>query len=116
MPASPTRSTCAWRRQPRRSPRSTTTASTWPSSTPTSPATTRTTRSACGSCGPGGLILIDNVLWSGEVAEPGDGSENARIMRALNEKMAADERVDHVLLPIGDGLTLAPARSLTAVL
>jgi len=58
----------------------------------------------------GGLLLIDNVLWSGEVAEPGDGSENARIMRALNEKVEADERVDHVLLPIGDGLTLARVR------
>jgi predicted O-methyltransferase YrrM len=58
----------------------------------------------------GGLILIDNVLWSGEVAEPGDGSENAQIMRALNEKVAADERVDHVLLPVGDGLTLARVR------
>ena len=58
----------------------------------------------------GGLILIDNVLWSGEVADPSDGSENARIMRALNEKVAADERVDHVLLPIGDGLTLARVR------
>ena len=63
----------------------------------------------------GGLLLIDNVLWSGEVAEPGDGSENARIMRALNEKVAADERVDHVLLPIGDGFDARP-RSLTAVL
>ena len=59
---------------------------------------------------PGGLILIDNVLWSGEVADPANGSENARIMRALNEKVAADERVDHVLLPIGDGLTLARVR------
>jgi predicted O-methyltransferase YrrM len=59
---------------------------------------------------PGGLVLIDNVLWSGEVARPDDGSENARIMRALNEKVAADERVDHVLLPIGDGLTLARVR------
>ena len=59
---------------------------------------------------PGGLILIDNVLWSGEVAQPDNGSESARIMRALNEKVAADERVDHVLLPIGDGLTLARVR------
>jgi predicted O-methyltransferase YrrM len=59
---------------------------------------------------PGGLILIDNVLWSGEVAQPDDGSENARIMRALNEKIANDDRVDHVLLPIGDGLTLARVR------
>lgn len=58
----------------------------------------------------GGLILIDNVLWSGEVADPGNHDENTEIMRALNEKVAADERVDHVLLPIGDGLTLARVR------
>jgi predicted O-methyltransferase YrrM len=59
---------------------------------------------------PGGLIMIDNVLWSGEVAQTGDISENAQIMRALNEKVAADERIDHVLVPIGDGLTLARVR------
>ncbi|HYI66831.1 MAG TPA: class I SAM-dependent methyltransferase [Candidatus Limnocylindrales bacterium] len=59
---------------------------------------------------PGGLILIDNVLWSGRVADPGNDDETTRIMRALNEKVAADERVDHVLLPIGDGLTLARRR------
>ncbi len=58
----------------------------------------------------GGLILIDNVLWSGEVADPSNHDENTTIMRALNEKVAADERVDHVLLPIGDGLTLARIR------
>ncbi len=58
----------------------------------------------------GGLILIDNVLWSGEVADPSNNDENTTIMRALNEKVAADERVDHVLLPIGDGLTLARVR------
>ena len=58
----------------------------------------------------GGLILIDNVLWSGEVADPTNHDENTTIMRALNEKVAADERVDHVLLPIGDGLTLARIR------
>jgi predicted O-methyltransferase YrrM len=59
---------------------------------------------------PGGLILIDNVLWSGAVADPTNDDENTAIMRALNEKVAADERVDHVLLPIGDGLTLARVR------
>ena len=59
---------------------------------------------------PGGAILIDNVLWSGRVADPGNHDENTTIMRALNEKVAADERVDHVLLPIGDGLTLARVR------
>jgi len=58
----------------------------------------------------GGLILIDNVLWSGSVADPNNHDENTAIMRALNEKVAADERVDHVLLPIGDGLTLARVR------
>jgi predicted O-methyltransferase YrrM len=59
---------------------------------------------------PGGLILIDNVLWSGEVADPSVDSENVRAIRALNEKIAADERVDHVLLPIADGLTMARRR------
>jgi len=59
---------------------------------------------------PGGLILIDNVLWSGRVADPDNDDETTRIMRALNEKVAADERVDHVLLPIGDGLTMARRR------
>jgi predicted O-methyltransferase YrrM len=58
----------------------------------------------------GGVILIDNVLWSGAVADPSNHDENTTIMRALNEKVAADERVDHVLLPIGDGLTLARVR------
>lgn len=59
---------------------------------------------------PGGLILIDNVLWSGEVADPSVDNETVRAIRALNAKIAADERVDHVILPIGDGLTLARRR------
>jgi len=57
----------------------------------------------------GGLIVIDNVLWSGRVADP-DEDENARLIDALNRKIAADERVDHVLLPLADGLTLARRR------
>ena len=59
---------------------------------------------------PGGLILIDNVLWSGRVANATDDDDTTRIMRALNEKVAADERVDHVLLPLADGLTMARRR------
>jgi caffeoyl-CoA O-methyltransferase len=59
---------------------------------------------------PGGLIMLDNVLWSGRVARSDDSDENTPILRALNEKIASDERVDHVLLPIGDGLTLARVR------
>ncbi|MGH2446455.1 MAG: O-methyltransferase [Candidatus Limnocylindria bacterium] len=59
---------------------------------------------------PGGLILIDNVLWSGEVADPSNEGETVRIMRAINDRVAADERVDHVILPLADGLTLARVR------
>ena len=59
---------------------------------------------------PGGLILVDNVLWSGEVADPTVENERVSTIRALNEKIAADERVDHVILPIGDGLTMARVR------
>ena len=60
---------------------------------------------------PGGLILIDNVLWSGRVADPNDDDDTTRIMRALNEKIASDERVDHVLLPLADGLTMVRRRT-----
>jgi predicted O-methyltransferase YrrM len=59
---------------------------------------------------PGGVILIDNVLWSGKVADPAVDSPNVRAIRELNEKIATDERVDHVLLPLADGLTLARVR------
>ena len=59
---------------------------------------------------PGGLILIDNVLQGGRVADPSADDESAAAIRALNEKIATDERVDHVLLPLADGLTLARVR------
>ena len=59
---------------------------------------------------PDGLILIDNVLWSGDVADPSVDNANVRAIRAIDEKVAADERVDHVLLPLADGLTLAMVR------
>jgi predicted O-methyltransferase YrrM len=58
----------------------------------------------------GGLIAIDNVLWSGRVADPSDHDEPTEAIRALNAKIAADERVDVVMLPIADGLTLARVR------
>ena len=59
---------------------------------------------------PGGLIAIDNVLWSGRVADPADTSEDTVALRALNTKIAGDARVTHSLVPIGDGLTLAMKR------
>jgi predicted O-methyltransferase YrrM len=60
---------------------------------------------------PGGLIAIDNVLWSGRVADPQIQDENTQIIRALNEKLHHDERVTLSLVPIADGLTLAIKRS-----
>ena len=59
---------------------------------------------------PGGLILIDNVLQSGRVADEAEQGESVRAIRALNAKIARDERVDHVLLPLADGLTFARRR------
>jgi caffeoyl-CoA O-methyltransferase len=59
---------------------------------------------------PGGLIVIDNVLWGGNVADLSDQSADTEALRALNNKLHADERVDMSLLPIADGLTLLRKR------
>ena len=59
---------------------------------------------------PGGLIAIDNVLWSGKVADPSVQDDDTRAIRALNEKVWTDQRVDPVLTSVGDGLTLARVR------
>ena len=59
---------------------------------------------------PGGLILLDNTLWSGRVANPDEDDENLRAIRAINDRIAADERVEQVILPLADGLTLARVR------
>ncbi len=55
---------------------------------------------------PGGLILIDNTLWSGAVADPADQEPDTRAIRALNKHIHADRRVQMSLLPVADGLTL----------
>ena len=59
---------------------------------------------------PGGLIALDNTLWSGHVADPDNRDPNTVALRALNDKLHRDERVDLSLLPVGDGLTLARKR------
>ncbi len=59
---------------------------------------------------PGGLLLADNVLWSGKVVEPDDDDPNLKGIRAFNEHVAADDRIDRVILPISDGLTIARKR------
>lgn len=56
---------------------------------------------------PGGLIAIDNVLWSGQVADPQIQDNRTNAIRSLNEKLHRDERVFVSLVPIADGLTLA---------
>ena len=55
---------------------------------------------------PNGLILFDNVLWMGQVIDPSDPSEDTKALRALNDSLAKDNRVEAVMLPISDGLTI----------
>ena len=58
----------------------------------------------------GGLLLADNVLWGGAIVDQGDDSANAVALRAFNDVVAADERVECVVLPAFDGLTIARKR------
>lgn len=55
----------------------------------------------------GGLIVVDNTLWSGKVADESAGDEDTRALRAFNDAVHRDSRVAMSLLPIGDGVTLA---------
>ncbi len=59
---------------------------------------------------PGGLLAIDNVLWSGAVTDPAAVDPETAALRALNEKVRADPRVDMCLLTVGDGVMLARKR------
>ncbi len=58
----------------------------------------------------GGLILFDNVLWSGRVLEQSPDSVDTRAIQALNRTLKRDQRLDLSLLPLGDGLTLCRKR------
>lgn len=59
---------------------------------------------------PGGLIILDNTLRRGRVADPTDAHEDTRALDAINKRIVADDRVDFVLLPIATGMTLARRR------
>lgn len=59
---------------------------------------------------PGGLILIDNVLWSGAVADESVRDPDTEALRALNRKLQSDARFSISMLPLADGLTLARKR------
>jgi len=56
---------------------------------------------------PGGLILVDNVLWDGAVLDEKDQSEDTRAIREFNDFAVSDHRVELVMLPVSDGLTIA---------
>jgi caffeoyl-CoA O-methyltransferase len=58
----------------------------------------------------GGLVLVDNTLWSGRVADPENAEADTVALRHFNEHLHRDGRVDLSVLPIGDGLTLARKR------
>lgn len=59
---------------------------------------------------PGGLIMVDNILWNGRVADDGNEESATVAIRAFNERVHDDTRVDLSMVPIGDGLTLARKR------
>ncbi len=56
---------------------------------------------------PGGVLLVDNVLWSGRVVEAEENGVDTVALREFNDRVAGDGRVEAVLLPVADGLTLA---------
>ena len=59
---------------------------------------------------PGGWLMIDNVLWSGEVANPESNDPDTLALDSLNKKIIQDERVEMSLLPVSDGVTLIMKR------
>jgi len=59
---------------------------------------------------PSGVILVDNTLWSGSVVDDSRDDDDTRAIRAFNDMVASDERVESVILTIGDGLTIIRRR------
>jgi caffeoyl-CoA O-methyltransferase len=57
-----------------------------------------------------GVILVDNVLWGGRIIDESDTSDDTIALRAFNDHVAGDDRVDCVMLPIADGLTFITRR------
>ena len=55
---------------------------------------------------PNGVLLVDNVLWDGRVVQPDADDDNTKAIRAFNDMVAADDRVERVMLPNADGLTM----------
>ena len=55
---------------------------------------------------PTGLMILDNTLWSGRVADPNEDDENTRAIREVNDRIRDDPRVHNVLLTVRDGMNL----------
>ena len=60
---------------------------------------------------PGGLLLVDNTLWDGRVADPGDDDPDTAAIRDFNRRLRDDDRVNLSLLPLADGVTILRRRS-----
>ncbi len=58
----------------------------------------------------GGIVVMDNVLWSGRVADPNEQDAETKALRGINQKLHSDDRVDISMIPVGDGLTLVRKR------
>jgi caffeoyl-CoA O-methyltransferase len=58
----------------------------------------------------GGVILVDNVLWSGQVIDDNANDENTKALKVFNDVVAQDERVDRVMLTIRDGVYMLRKR------
>jgi caffeoyl-CoA O-methyltransferase len=59
---------------------------------------------------PGGLVLVDNTIWSGRVLAPERGDVDTNALASFNDALAADDRVDVVMLTFRDGVTMARKR------
>ena len=58
----------------------------------------------------GGLLVVDNALWNGAVADPANNDADTLALHTLNRKIQGDDRVDMALLPVGDGMNLVRRR------
>ena len=59
---------------------------------------------------PGGILLVDNTLWSGRVADAAADDRDTLAIKAFNDEVASDERIESYILPVGDGVTLIRKR------
>jgi predicted O-methyltransferase YrrM len=59
---------------------------------------------------PGGVIVIDNVLWYGKVSDDKEQDKTTIALRELNNNLLMDDRIDFSLIPVGDGMAMCRKR------